>query len=266
MHNDDPEMNKMPLLDHLIELRNRMMWAFGAVGVLFLVCYYFSSDIYGFLVRPLANLVGTDSGRRMIYTGMAEAFFTYVKVSFWSAVFLAFPVIATQLWMFIAPGLYRHEKRAFLPFLVATPFMFFLGGAVAYYVIFPLAWQFFLGFESTGGDGTLPIQLEARVAEYLSIVMTLIFAFGIAFETPVLLTLLAHVGIVTAAGLRSARRFIIVGVFVIAAIVTPPDPISQITLAIPILILFELSVLLIARMERRRAAREAAEEAGESAA
>ncbi|HSK42085.1 MAG TPA: twin-arginine translocase subunit TatC, partial [Arenibaculum sp.] len=166
----------MPLLEHLIELRNRLMYSLAALFVAFAVCYYFSAQIYEFLLEPLADILG--EGRRMIYTNLTEAFFTYVKVAFWAACFISFPVIASQLWLFVAPGLYKHEKKAFLPFLAATPFLFFLGGAMVYYFIFPLAWRFFLGFETAAlpGSESLPIEFEARVGEYLSLVMTLIFA------------------------------------------------------------------------------------------
>jgi len=245
---------KMPLLEHLLELRNRLMYSVLAIGIAFAGCYFIAPDIYAFLVQPLADLL-EGQNRRMIFTGLTEAFFTYLKVAFWAAAFLSFPIIASQVWMFVAPGLYKTEKRAFLPFLVATPILFFLGGAVAYYLVFPLAWQFFLGFETGSPEpGMLPIQLEARVAEYLSLVMTLIFAFGLAFQLPVLLTLMARAGLVSADGLARRRKYAIVLSFLAAAILTPPDVISQVLLGIPIVILYEVSIHLARFMERRREA------------
>ena len=259
----EQEDMKMPLLEHLVELRRRLVYSFIAVIVLFFICYYFSAAIYGFLVQPLADILATLGGnRRMIYTSLHEAFFTYIKVAFFAALFVAFPFIASQVWMFVAPGLYKHEKRAFLPFLVATPVLFFAGGALVYYMIFPLAWKFFLGFESVGGDGMLAIQLEAKVDQYLSLVMQLIFAFGLCFELPVVMTLLARAGVVSAAGMAEKRRYAIVLAFVAAAILTPPDVISQIGLAIPTILLYEVSILCARLVERKRKDEDENEPAG----
>ena len=262
----DLDDRQMPLLDHLIELRNRLMYACAAIFVGFVICYFFADHIYAFLVQPLADIYQGQTGRRMIYTGLTEAFFTYLKVAFWAAAFLTFPIVAAQLWMFIAPGLYRNEKQAFLPFLIATPILFFIGGAIAYYVVFPLAWRFFVSFETAGGPETLPIELEARVGEYLSLVMKLIFAFGLSFQLPVALTLMGRVGLISSDALSRNRKFAIVGVFTVAAIITPPDIISQVTLAIPILILYEMSIFAVRIVERRRAEAEAAEAAADAAA
>jgi sec-independent protein translocase protein TatC len=247
------DQKTMPLLDHLIELRQRLLHSSIAILVLFFICYYFAPDIYDFLVQPLADILEKTGGpRRLIFTALHEAFFTYIKVALFAALFLAFPFVAIQIWAFIAPGLYKHEKRAFAPFLVATPVLFFLGGALVYYAIFPLAWKFFLSFESVGGHGALPIQLEAKVDQYLSLVMRLIFAFGLCFELPVVMTLLARVGMVTSKGMAKNRRYAIVLAFVAAAILTPPDVISQIGLAVPTLLLYEISIWAVKIVERQR--------------
>lgn len=240
--NDKP----MPLLEHLVELRQRLIWAFVAFVACFALSYYFSDRIYYFLARPLADVL-RETGNpdpKMIYTQLYEAFFTRIKVAFFGGAFLGFPVIAMQIWMFVAPGLYRSEKKAFLPFLLATPVLFLLGAALAYYFVFPFAWRFFASFQNQTGAGDIPIELLPRVGEYLDLVMKLIFAFGLTFQLPVGLTLLAKVGITSAAALRRYRRYAIVGMFVIAAILAPPDIITQIGLAIPLIALYEISIIM----------------------
>ena len=233
------------LTDHLIELRRRLLWSFVAMGIGTLICYVFAAQIYGFLVQPLAQAMGEDSSQRLIYTSLTEPFFTYLKVAFFAGMFLTAPILLTQIWLFIAPGLYRQERGAVWPFLTATPILFFLGGATVYYAVMPVAWHFFLSFESDGAETTLPIQLEAKVSEYLDLVMTLIFAFGLCFQLPVLLTLLGRAGLITRRFLVEKRKYMIVLTLIIAAFLTPPDIISQVMLAIPMVVLYELSILLV---------------------
>ena len=255
------ESSKAPLLEHLVELRSRLVKSLIAFLVAFIISFFFAKQIYGFLVQPLADAFarGGQPGRHMIFTALYETFFTYVKVGMFGAICLAFPYMAAQIWLFIAPGLYRKERKAFLPFLLATPAMFLVGAAFVYYIMMPYAIRFFLSFEvpSGGGADSLPIELEARVSEYLSFVMTLIFAFGFCFELPVLLTLLGRVGIVTSAGLKKARRYAIVGVFAVAAVVTPPDMFSQLSLAFPLVGLYEISIWCVRLIEKQRAAEDA---------
>lgn len=249
---------KMPLLQHLVELRSRLLWSVIGFILAFLVCFYFAQPIFDFLAAPLAkalkeNQVSDQQVLRVIYTDVTEVFFTQVKVAAFGAFCVAFPIIATQLWLFVAPGLYKQEKNAFLPFLIATPIMFFVGASFMFEVILPLALKFFLHYQRAGGNGTLSVQLEAKVGEYISLIMRLIIAFGACFELPVLLTLLAKVGIVSSDALKRKRRYAIVFVFIAAAVVTPPDVLSQVSLAVPLLILYEASIWLAVLVEKKRA-------------
>ena len=241
------EDKKHSLAGHIAELRKRLLYVFGAMAAGTVISFFFVEQIYSFLVAPLAEA----GSHRLIYTGLTEAFFTYLKVAFFSGVFITFPILLYQVWAFIAPALYKDEKNAFWPFLVATPILFFLGGACVYYLVIPMAWDFFLSFQSTGTSTALPIELEARISEYLDLIMTLIFAFGLCFQLPVLLTLLGKVGLITADSLKSKRKYMVIAAFVVAAFLTPPDVISQIGLAIPILALYELSILLVRMVESK---------------
>jgi sec-independent protein translocase protein TatC len=235
----------MPLLEHLVELRRRLIWSAAAFVICFMIAYYFAGELYYFLAEPLAEVLREQGSPdpHLIYTQLYEAFFTKIKVAFFGGAFVAFPVVAVQIWLFVAPGLYRSEKNALLPFLAATPILFLLGAALAYYFVFPFAWRFFASFQDSTGGGGVPIELLPRVSEYLDLVMKLIFAFGITFQLPVALTLLAKVGITSTAQLRKFRRYAYVGMFIIAAILAPPDVITQIGLAVPLIGLYEISIL-----------------------
>jgi len=239
-------------ISHITELRSRLIHSFIFLFVFFIFCYFFAEYLYGFLVEPYAKAVKNDTiERRLIFTALQETFLTYLKVAFFASFFVTSPFILIQIWKFIAPGLYHHEKIAIMPYLVITPILFFLGGALVYYLVMPLAIKFFLSFESTGLATNLPIQLEAKVNEYLSLVMKLIFAFGLSFQLPVVLSLLARVGVVDSEYLKSRRKYVVVIIFAAAAILTPPDPITQIGLAIPLLILYELSIFSVMLIEKK---------------
>ncbi len=247
MSEQDLNLSKAPLLSHLIELRKRLLYCMAFFALAFATSYYFSEYIYSFLLQPLITAFGEEGleNRRMIYTGLHEAFFTYLRLAFFSALFFSLPIVLNQIWKFIAPGLHQHEQRAFAPVLFMTPILFLMGAALAFYVVFPLAWNFFLSFETSALETGMNVELEARVGEYLSLVIRLILAFSLSFELPVLLFVLAKIGFLTADSLVSHRRHAIVAVFALAAFITPPDLISQIALGTPILILYEVSILLI---------------------
>ena len=251
---DDIDESQAPLLDHLIELRGRLLRCVAALGIAFVVCLYFADDIFAFLVRPLTAAFPPGEGR-LIYTKLYEAFFVELKVALFAAFFVSFPIIANQLWAFVAPGLYAKEKKAFLPFLVATPVLFAAGASLAYFVVMPTAFRWFLGFE--GDKGGLKLEALPGTGDYLSLVMQFILAFGISFLLPVLLLLLNRAGIVSRAQLARARRYVIVAIFAVAAVATPPDVVSQLMLAVPLLLLFEGSLLVMRMTERSEAKRRA---------
>ncbi len=263
------EQSSAPLIEHLIELRKRLMWAIAGFFVAFLVCFYFARQLFNFLVQPFqwaTAWAGLDASQvDLIYTAPQEFFFTQIKIAAFGGLVLAFPVIATQIYKFVAPGLYRDERAAFMPFLIASPLLFLIGAALVYYFFTPMVMWFFLSMQQVGPDQEIQISLLPRVSEYLGLIMTLIFAFGLVFQLPVVTSLMARVELLTSAGLADKRKYAIVVAFVVAAVITPPDPVSQIGLAIPTIILYEISIILARMIEKQREERRLQREKQEAA-
>ena len=251
MDDSKSKLKEMTLIDHITELRKRLLWSFVYIIIIFVICFYFAENLFAFLARPLVGLLDTENGQGFIYTALQEAFFTELRIAFFFALFFSFPLIAIQIWKFIAPGLYTKEKKAFLPFLIATPVLFFAGGSMVYYLIAPVAWKFFLSYQNMNSTG-ISIRLEAKMGEYLNLMMRFIFAFGLAFQLPVVITLLAKANLVAYKTLKKSRKYAIVTAFLAAAFLTPPDPFSQISLALPIIFLYEISIYLVKIIEKNR--------------
>jgi len=257
MSQEDIEGSAAPLVEHLIELRQRLIKALIAVAVVFVIAFIFADQIFQLLVIPYERAAGEGQKLKLIFTAPQEYFFAQLKIALFTALFVAFPVIASQIYKFVAPGLYKNERSAFLPFLFATPILFLMGASLVFFVVMPLAMTFFLSMQQTGTDVTT-VELLPKVSEYLGLIMTLIFAFGLVFQMPVVISLLARAGLVTEAGLKTKRKYAVVLTFIAAAVLTPPDPVSQIGLAVPTLLLYELSIYATRLIERKRQEREEA--------